>query len=269
MTGAMFLVSLSLVLVYLYMQLHALPEVTKSSLNPIVAVTHPGSLALETDANAQTFAANKEIAVIVSGNSKDVPVGGYDAVIMYDPMMLEFIDVKNEMENYDFFPTKKAGVVSLTASLKLTGTPIALTNAILATLRFKTKNEGKAAIHFQYEPNKTTDSNLLSNKAKDILGTVSNLDIVVGKQLTVSMNRSTEYNGKKISLLEAEIPQPSCRDCQSLVRIAIEENGKTEVIQYRNGGINGLVEREKSIGKTVYRLEDASQTTASLIVGER
>lgn len=265
----MFLVSLSLVLVYLYMQLHSLPEVTKSSLNPIIAVTHPGSLALETDNNAQTFAANKEIAVIVSGNSKNVPVGGYDAVITYDPMMLEFIGAKNEMDDFDFFTSQKTGVVSLTASLTLTSTPVALTDAILATLRFKTKNEGKTFIRFQYEPNKTTDSNLLSNKAKDILGSVGNLDIVVGKQLTINLARPTEYNGKKVTLVEVEIPQATCRDCQSLVRIAIEENGKTEVLQYKNGGINGLVEREKSIGKTVYRLEDASQTTARLIVGER
>lgn len=269
LTGTMFLAALAVSLVYMYMQLHALPEISKNALNPLIKATHPGSLVLETDSKTTTFAVNKEITLMLSGNSKEVPVGGYDAVITYDPSVLEFLGAKNEMGDFDFFTTQKTDQISLTASLKLTSKATPLTDAILATLRFKTKKVGTALLHFQYEPDVTTDSNLLSDKTKDILGSVDDLSVVVGSPLTINTTKPTEYNGKMITLLEASIPDPTCRDCQSLVRIAVEQQGKTDVLSYKNGGLVGLVEREKSIGNTVYRLEDASRTTALLIIGER
>lgn len=269
LTGTMFLTALALSMVYLYMQLHALPTVPKNALNPLIVATHPGTLTLETDVKATTYRANQEITVIVSGNSKDSAVGGYDAVINYDPEMLEFVRAKNEMDDFDFFVTQKTNQVSLTASLKLSSNAAPLTDAILATLSFKTKKEGATKLSFHYVPDVTTDSNMLSDKAKDILGTVQDLELTVGKKITLTLNKPVVFEDKKYTLIEATIPDAACRDCLSVVRVAIEENGKTDILSYKNGGFDGLVEREKSIGAMVYRLEDVSTTSVSLIIGKK
>ncbi len=269
LTGTMFLGALALSLIYMYMQLHALPEVPKNALNPLVAATHPGRMKLETDSRTTTFVPNQEISIILSGDSKEVPVGGYDAVINYDPSILEFVGAKSEMNDFDFFTTQKTNQISLTASLKLTSSAAPLTDAILATLRFKTKKEGTTLMNFQYELDATTDSNMLSDKTKDVLGTVSDLTLVVGKKLSLTLNKPTEFEGKTFTLIEVSIPPATCNDCQSLVRIAVEENGKTEMLTYKNGGFVGLAEREKNIGTTVYRLEDANESAAIIIIGKK
>ena len=269
LTGTMFLGALALSLIYMYMQLHALPGVPKNALNPLVAATHPGSLALHEDSRTTTFAPNQEISVILSGDSKEISVGGYDAVINYDPAILEFISAKSEMDDFDFFTTQKTNQISLTASLKLSSRAAPVTDAILATLRFKTKKEGTTFLNFQYEPDATTDSNMLSDKTKDILGTVSDLTLVIGKKLSLTLNKPTIFEGKTITLVELSIPPANCSDCLSLVRVAVEENGKTDMLSYKNGGIEGIVEREKSLGTTVYRLEDANESAAIIIIGKK
>lgn len=269
LTGTMFLGAFTLSLIYMYMQLHALPSVPKNALNPLIVATHPGSLKLETDSKAIVFAPNQEIEIILSGDSKEVPVGGYDAVINYDPTILEFVGAKSEMDDFDFFTTQKTNQISLTASLKLTSSAAPLTDAILATLRFKTKKVGSALLHFQYEPDATTDSNMLSNKTKDMLGTVGDLTLVIGKKLSLTLNKPTQFEGKTITLVELSIPPADCSDCLSLVRVAVEENGKTDMLSYKNGGIEGIVEREKSLGNFIYKLEDVNEASVILIVGER
>lgn len=269
LTGTMFLGALALSLIYMYMQLHALPEVPKNALNPLVAATHPGRMKLETDSRTTTFVPNQEISIILSGDSKEVPVGGYDAVINYDPSILEFVGAKSEMNDFDFFTTQKTNQISLTASLKLTSSAAPLTDAILATLRFKTKKEGTTLLNFQYELDATTDSNMLSDKTKDILGAVNDLGLVIGKKLSLTLNKPTIFEGKTITLVELSIPPANCSDCLSLVRVAVEENGKTDMLSYKNGGIEGIVEREKSLGNFIYKLEDANESGVSLVIGER
>lgn len=269
LTGTMFLGALALSLVYMYLQLHALPDVPKNALNPLIVATHPGTLKLETDSRGVVFEANKEIEIILSGDSKEIPVGGYDAVINYDPDMLEFISAKNEMEDFNFFITQKTNQITFTSSVKLSSRPSPIADGILATLRFKSKKEGKTMLTFQYKPDATIDSNMLSNKMKDILGTVGDLNLVIGKKLTLSRNKPSIFEGKTITLVEVSIPAANCSDCLSLVRVGVEENGQTDILSYKNGGIEGLIERERNIGNMVYRLEDANEAAAVLIIGER
>lgn len=169
----LFIGSLAVTVSYLYISLSSTkPDMTYS--NQVQSSHLPGSLTLNTITGNTHFAAGADVYVTLSGSSAGIPISGYDGVISYNPDVLTFVESTNNMADYDIFTAKKDGSIILTGSLKLT-TPSALPlqDSILATAHFSAKQAGEAdTIMLVFTPGSKTDSNMLSDKTEDILGTV-------------------------------------------------------------------------------------------------
>ncbi len=267
----LFVASIALTMIYFYADLSksTVDSDTSGVLSKRQAATLPGSLTLTTSADGHNYLLGQDVDVVLGGDSKSIPVSGYDAVIVYDPTILTFVNATNGRDEYNIFTSKGEGKVMVTAGLKLSDKPSALSDSILASVRFKVIKAGSSTISLSFTPGSKTDSNMLSDKTEDILGSVDDVIVRVGMKVVVSKSEPTTIEGKKLTFVESTIPERGCADCQRIAIVSVEENGKSQDLKYVNGGFVGMSEHEKTIGDTVYQLEDMTAESITLIVAHK
>lgn len=139
-----------------------------------------GALQLTTKNRKSNYAVNETVNTIISASSDGEPVVGYDIVLRYDASKLEFQKSKSLDVNFKMFNSPTEGELNLTGVKQVDlSNSIALTNSPLAEVQFKTKAHGSTSIQIHFIPNSTTESNLMSEKNRDILGKVESISLMV------------------------------------------------------------------------------------------
>lgn len=142
------------------------------------------------------FAQNQSQKILLSPNYQEMPLGagfkvdvlivseetliGADVKIDYDDRVLEVISIDSG-EAFDMVPKKVAneGVISITGLKSQAGSPFYGIGR-LATLNLKTIGAGDTTLRTQFEPEKTTDSNLTTAQVKDILEQAEDSSFAIG-----------------------------------------------------------------------------------------
>src|SRR3989344_600828 len=263
----LFIATIAILLVYLVVQLSRRASLVKESAQNQQTQDQElvGKMGLISATGKNGFSVGETVVVTVTADSASIPVTGYDAVIMYDPAVLRFESAKSLLDTFDFFATPKEGAISLTGGLKISpNNPQQISDSVLANISLTALKNGNANFDFFFHRGETVDSNLLSDKTKDILGEVSTVQIVVGQSYTLLLNKQVEIGDSTLTLLESTIPASTCQDCQSIVNITVEKNGESQVLEFINGGFDGRVERQKKVGDTTYELENSTTTSVIL-----
>lgn len=140
-----------------------------------------GSMSLS--ANKTELKIGDTVSVAVLFNSGGHTLDGADLIVKFDPKVLEVF--KNGLlkgQAFDEYPLlvvdQKAGLISIsginTVKKDLKGT------GVLANIVFTAKAKGQTNLTVNFEPNSTSDSNLVeAGTAKDILEKVYNLGLNV------------------------------------------------------------------------------------------
>ena len=134
----------------------------------------------------------EQFTTVVSANLGGREVNGIDAVINYDPQLIEVIDSDIltpgiQIANGDLFSTLlfneidvETGTITITASRISPGIPPLTVNGILAAITFQALSPGQAEIQFEFDPTTTSTSNVTEAKtSENILTTVSNATITI------------------------------------------------------------------------------------------
>lgn len=159
--------------------------------NPSVLV-RKGVLTLSLKNQKVSYQIGDIITVVVSADSDNKSISGYDAVLSYDSSKVTFSKVKNVRDDFQTFVKK--GVVSpvtLTGVKKLdasevsvfSGTPLAEVSFIVKTgaLIDTSSIHPSAEFNLGFIPGSTQDSNLIDEISEDVLGKVAGVAITIGR----------------------------------------------------------------------------------------
>lgn len=130
-----------------------------------------GEMSLERNSTAP-------LVVGIFASSNNVPVEGYDAVIIFDPSYLKFEEAEGKVLEFQVFPAIRENKVYITGTKKLgtTGESV-FKHTQLVDLRFTALKKGSTTLKLEFQKGSKADSNIINNKAADILEKVENLDL--------------------------------------------------------------------------------------------
>jgi hypothetical protein len=156
--------------------------------SPTGARTTEGAILLLEPSTGE-FKVGSTFEVNVVLDTKGNSVTGADAILRFDPARLEIVDSQSETPGlqvaegliFDFYLGNTAN--SQTGRITISG----ITNAkktftgrgVLAKPTFKTRVAGKTKLFFEYQPAVTSDSNVASVFAKDILDKTVGGDYII------------------------------------------------------------------------------------------
>lgn len=134
----------------------------------------------------------EQFTQVISVDLGEREVNGIDAVILFDPNLLQVVDSDVETPgiqtaNGDLFPSllfndvdNQEGVVTITASRISPETPVLSVNGILAAITFEAINPGETSIEIVSDTSSTSTSNVTEAKtSENILTTVVNATITI------------------------------------------------------------------------------------------
>lgn len=141
-----------------------------------------GVIKVSTKDNIRNFKVGDTVELIVSANSDNQSVIGYDVMLTYDATRLQFKESESLDPSFNMFTFTKKGKVSLTGvkrvkpavSTVMTGNPI-------GKVTLKATSSGPVKISIDFISNSLKDSNLMNGKNEDVLGGVEGVELVVGK----------------------------------------------------------------------------------------
>lgn len=130
----------------------------------------------------QELKVNEEFIVEVILNSNSQLVGA-DAVLSFNPGILEVVSID---EGGIFSKTPLRAIEP--GKIKITGVEedkdkLFSGSGSLAKIKFKAKDAGQTGLDLEFKPGSTTDSNLTTAQAAEVLSEVKNSSFVVGSPL--------------------------------------------------------------------------------------
>ncbi|MDD3531936.1 MAG: cohesin domain-containing protein [Candidatus Shapirobacteria bacterium] len=162
-------------------------------INPFPSLAQTSSPHLSLSPTVKEVNAGVNFNVTVSVDTGGQQVNGVDAVVQYDSSLLEVVSVSEGT----FFPT----ITTITTTLGKveiygvadTGSPKTGTGT-MATITFKGKASGTAAVNFICQSGSTNDSNINSASDTDIIACASNVNasyVITGQSGTTTQTTPT------------------------------------------------------------------------------
>ncbi|MDO8497040.1 MAG: cohesin domain-containing protein [bacterium] len=241
--------------------------------SPRTSSTTPSQSPSPTVVASLQLESGKEILEV--GNTTDVGVvgksdksiTGYDAVIIYDPSQVEFVDASSSSNSFDFYKEQKDGRLILTGIQKLSiATPTLLHDQVVAHVRFKIKKVGTSFLSLEYIPGSKKDSNLIDTQSHDVLTSVKGTQIQAGNLLKLQEKEPIVQDNVEYELQSIILPDLQCRDCITSVTLFAKKGTETIQLDFKTGGIAGIMEVEKEAFSHRIMLKDIQTNLAEFII---
>ena len=255
-----------------------LPTVSKGS----------AKLTLKLSDDRRVLRQGQPVILIVSADSKGVPVTGYDINLLYSNGAFKF--KRFDGMNIDFRTTTSTVSSSYSNGGKLIVTGVVppgikapiLKNNILGTIIFEPTNNlvGLWDFSLEYDQNRSKkDSNIIDTKSRDILTEVDDKDVAVtyGQPVTITKGQQVVVRDETIKnkillyvrLLSTSIAERGCFDCITEAKIEfskIPEFLKTQTVEFRSGGITGQTALEKTVFSCPVFVESIQKDKVTILV---
>ena len=199
---------------------------------------------------------SKEFEVELYGDSKGVYITGYDAVISYDPSILEYVTTQSQQSLFTVYTKSLGGKLAITGIKSPQYTqPTSFQNAPLATIRFLPKKIGECGLELLFTQHSNKQSTLITSSSENILDETRSVSVKVGKQVTAVLNKPlTLENGAIFTVTSIELPASNCRDCMNVVNFTVKRNAQTSSGSFKEGGFAGLVQNTSEVLGTTFTL---------------
>lgn len=222
-----------------------------------------GTLRLEYEQGQSIFAVGDTMTVVLYANSNGENVSGYDALLEFDRTQLQFVDAESLIDSFTIYtntdngPVLVAGVRDFDndSTFVFDETPVAI-------LTFKALSEGAHTIDFSFEKGDTRDSNLVSMKTEDVLGSVQGITLYAGESVTATVGETVALNDQSSFTVDSiSIPEENCFDCPVAVNMQVTTGSETENLLFSLYGFDGaLTQSAKALGYII-EVEDVSATS--------
>lgn len=206
-----------------------------------------GRFKLIAKANQSIVSQNQPLTLLVLADSSGQPITGYDLVFILDETKVGFLSQKNLYPDFQLFPSQNDSNLILTGVKKLTSqTAAVFNNTPLVELNFSPKKTGRVDLGLLFKPGSKKDSNLINEKSEEILDKVEGLTFFSGEKLTLVKNQNLKPKTTDLSLnlAEIDVPDERCRDCISFAKVMLTKEGQTKLLEFKTGGIAGLMNDE-------------------------
>lgn len=184
-------------------------------------------------------------------DSNNQPINDFNIAFTYDSTSLQLITFENLEPSLQAVIKSEKGKVVLTGTKKSSvNGPLILKETPLVMFSFKASKLGNSYLGLQFSSNK-----------------IKGETIFIGQTITAVKNQTIILPGTNLKLKLQSIEKPSlnCRDCLTLVTLEVEDNGKTEDLVFKSGGIAGvLVNQINAFGYT-FKLDSFGENEVNLI----
>lgn len=218
----------------------------------------------------QTTTGKKEdtVTVLVLADSKGERITGYDVVLRYDQKILDFVEARSRLSDFQAISTTKDGTVTITGVKKLTtDKPSVFDQTVLLETDFIAKELGSTMISFDFSPGQTNESNLINEQSEDVLADNQGMVIKIGQALSLVKDMTVKVSdeGLSLTLTDVEIPDKNCRDCFTSAVVRVEKDGLLKMLEFKQGGFAGLMENEKTAFEYTFKLETLTKKEAMIV----
>lgn len=146
--------------------------------SPTYTSQEKGVLSLKLKNGQTGFGVGQVAAVVVSASSDGKSITGFDAVLSFDPSLLQYQSSFAQDSNFQVFSSIKDGKLMITGVKNLGVTdPTVLVDSPLVEVNFLTLKSGSANLGFEFTPPSKADSNLIDDKNNEVLGKVEGMTI--------------------------------------------------------------------------------------------
>lgn len=208
------------------------------------------------------------VTVLVLADSKGERISGYDVVLRYDQKVLDFVEARSLLTDFQVISTTKNGTVTATGVKKLeTDQPSVFDQTVLLEADFTAKELGSGTVSFDFVPGETNESNLINEQSQDVLADTQGTVIKIGQALSLVKDMTVKVTdeGLSLTLNEVNIPDENCRDCLTSAVVRVEKDGLLKILEFKQGGLAGLMENEKTAFDYTFKLENLSEQEAMIV----
>lgn len=210
---------------------------------------------------------NKEFEVEVYGDSKGAHITGYDAVISYDPAILEYVSTQSQQSLFNIYSKSLNGTVAITGIKSPQVTQqVTFQNAPLALIKFKPKQLGESGLQLLFTQHSNKQSTLITSTSENILDETRGISVKVGKQVSAVLNKPlTLENGATITVTSIELPTANCRDCMQVVNFTLKKNTQSSSGSFKEGGFAGLIQNTSEVLGMTFTLVSTQSNQVVLV----
>lgn len=265
-------ISLILVCVLLFAFLYVRTELKNTrglsgTVSVTPEVTTKGSMQVKVSNNKTIFKNYEKVMLVLSADSANQRVSGYDAIIFYNPDVVFYSSFTSNLSDFDVVVKDESGKVRITGFKKLlANTPTVFSNSEIGLLTFTAKKLGSSTFAIEYVTHSQKDSNIMTDtkQPKDILATTSGTTISVTDTITVSKSPPVTIPQTSLQLFirDISIPSGQCADCITTVTLVAQQGEDIKVLTFSSGGIAGIVENKQEAFGYVFLLTNLSSASA-------
>lgn len=134
---------------------------------------------LKSKSNLEKNLVNQQLEVDILANSNNTPIVGFDFVLKFDNVNLQFLNAKSLNDDFDIrVNTKQKNLLRVTGFKKIGITQDSiLKDSSVVSMTFKPLKKGDYKMDFVFVKGETGDTNLIDKNGNDILGEVDNFSL--------------------------------------------------------------------------------------------
>ncbi len=134
---------------------------------------------LKSKSNLEKNLVNQQLEVDILANSNNTPIVGFDFVLKFDNVNLQFLNAKSLNDDFDIrVNTKQKNLLRVTGFKKIGITQDSiLKDSSVVAMTFKPLKKGDYKMDFVFVKGETGDTNLIDKNGNDILGEVDNFSL--------------------------------------------------------------------------------------------
>lgn len=143
-------------------------------------INEKGTFTLSSKEQKTSYSVGETITIVVTADSNNKPITGYDVVLPYEESVLTYKGNSSLDARYQVFGNVKNGNVYITGVKKLSiNEPVVFIATPLVEIHFLTEKAGSVTFAPSIVPQSKSDSNLIDDQNKEVLGKAVPLTIEI------------------------------------------------------------------------------------------
>jgi hypothetical protein len=145
-----------------------------------------GVLKVSTKDDKRSYQVGDMVELLVSADSDNQSIIGYDVMLSYDATKLQFEETGSLDSSFNMFTFTKKGKISLTGVKRVKpAVSTVMSGSPLAKVTLKALSVGPVKVSVDFKVGSLRDSNFMNEKNEDILGRAEGIDLLINRSKTI------------------------------------------------------------------------------------